>query len=182
MNLGNRRIKNPELKAEFERLGFSAVATFRASGNVIFEVEKGAEATIQKRVEAGLERGLGYDVPVFLRDAEELAAIAAQRPFAPSRLEASKGKLQVLLLAKKPSAKVRGQVLDLGPQLVVLDPPLAEVHAAQKGYVALHAGHPNASQGAFATIRPRRAGWSSLMEAPRIELGSAAAARRRLQV
>ena len=36
MNLGNRRIKNHELRAEFERLGFEEVATFRASGNVVF--------------------------------------------------------------------------------------------------------------------------------------------------
>ena len=38
MNLGNRRIKNPELAAEFERLGFEDVATFRASGNVVFSL------------------------------------------------------------------------------------------------------------------------------------------------
>jgi uncharacterized protein (DUF1697 family) len=31
MNLGNRRIKNDELRAEFEALGFEGVATFRAS-------------------------------------------------------------------------------------------------------------------------------------------------------
>ena len=36
MNLGSRRIKNDELRAEFEQLGFEDVATFRASGNVIF--------------------------------------------------------------------------------------------------------------------------------------------------
>ena len=34
MNLGKRRIKNEELRREFEALGFEDVATFRASGNV----------------------------------------------------------------------------------------------------------------------------------------------------
>jgi uncharacterized protein (DUF1697 family) len=116
MNLGNRRIKNPELKAEFERLGFSDVATFRASGNVVFGAEKGSEAKIRKQVEDGLEEGLGYDVAVFLRDLEELAAIAAQEPFSTKQVEGSKGKLQVLLLAKKPSAKAVKTVLGLASE------------------------------------------------------------------
>ena len=41
MNLGNRRLKNEELRGEFEALGFAEVATFRASGNVIFGDEGG---------------------------------------------------------------------------------------------------------------------------------------------
>ena len=114
MNLGNRRIKNPELKAEFEQLGFADVATFRASGNVIFGVEhKQSEAALTKKIEAGLADGLGYEVPVFLRSAAEVAAIAALEPFEPKLVEASKGKLQVSLLATKPAAKARQAVLDL---------------------------------------------------------------------
>jgi uncharacterized protein (DUF1697 family) len=113
MNLGNRRIKNPELKAEFERLGLSEIATFRASGNVIFEAGKGAESTLQKRIEDGLADGLGYEVPVFLRGVAELAEIAVQQPFESKRLKASKGKLQVLLLAKKPAAKAGETALAL---------------------------------------------------------------------
>ncbi len=114
MNLGNRRLKNPELKAEFERLGFEEVATFRASGNVVFEVGgRGGETALTKRIEAGLADGLGYEVPVFLRSAAEVATIAAHRPFPAKAVEASKGKLQVSLLAKKPSAKARDSVLAL---------------------------------------------------------------------
>jgi len=113
MNLGNRRIKNPELKAEFEQLGFTEVATFRASGNVIFEAKKGAESTLQKQIEGGLAEGLGYEVPVFLRSVAELAEIAAQQPFRPKQVKASKGKLQVLLLAKKPVATACKTVLGL---------------------------------------------------------------------
>jgi uncharacterized protein (DUF1697 family) len=117
MNLGNRRLKNPELKAEFEQLGFQQVATFRASGNVVFEAGgRAGEASLAKKVEAGLSSGLGYDVPVFLRSAAEVAAIAGQRPFPSKRVEASKGKLQVSLLAKAPSAKARKDVLALGSE------------------------------------------------------------------
>ena len=114
MNLGKRRLKNDELRAEFEALGFAAVATFRASGNVIFDSgDRESEATLTARIEAGLGEGLGYEVPVFLRSAAEVAAIAAHEPFAAKLVAASKGKLQVSMLAKKPSAKDRKAVLAL---------------------------------------------------------------------
>jgi|SRR6476646_1140930 len=114
MNLGKRRIKNDELRAHFEAMGFEQVATFRASGNVIFVTPKReAEAKLADRVEAELDERLGYDVPVFLRSADELAAIAAMKPFPAARLKKSKGKLQVSLLKKKPSAAARKKVLAL---------------------------------------------------------------------
>jgi uncharacterized protein (DUF1697 family) len=113
MNLGNRRIKNDELRGEFEALGFAEVATFRASGNVIFAASKTSEGALTKTVERGLGEALGYEVPVFLRSCVEVAAIAAQEPFAARRVSASKGKLQVTMLAKKPTASARKQVLAL---------------------------------------------------------------------
>jgi uncharacterized protein (DUF1697 family) len=114
MNLGNRRLKNDELRGEFEQLGFTEVATFRASGNVIFGSDGGeSEAALTKKIEAGLGDGLGYAVPVFLRSAAEVAAIAAREPFTAKLLAASKGKLQVSMLAKKPAAKARKVALAL---------------------------------------------------------------------
>ena len=113
MNLGKRRIKNDELRAEFEVLGFEDVATFRASGNVIFGAGRASRNALTRTIEHGLGDALGYEVPVFLRSSEEVAAIAAQEPFAVKQVEASKGKLQVTMLEKKPSAAARKQVLAL---------------------------------------------------------------------
>lgn len=114
MNLGNRRIKNPELAAEFEQLGFERVATFRASGNVIFDLAKReSRAALAERIEAGLLDGLGYDVPVYLRSAAEVAAIAAQEPFPAKDVAASKGKLQVTMLRGKPTAAAARKALAL---------------------------------------------------------------------
>jgi len=114
MNLGKRRIKNDELRAEFETLGFADVATFRASGNVIFGSDDGEkEAALSKRIEAGLGDALGYEVPVFLRGCAEVAAIAAEQPFDAKLVESSQGKLQVSLLLEKPSAAARRKVLAL---------------------------------------------------------------------
>jgi uncharacterized protein (DUF1697 family) len=115
INLGrNRRIKNEALRAAFERLGFEAVATFRASGNVVFASAKGGgEKALRRRIEGALAEDLGYEVVVFLRSAREVAAIAAREPFDPKAVAASKGKLQVSLLMEKPSAAARGKALAL---------------------------------------------------------------------
>ncbi len=110
MNLGGRRIRNEELRAEFEALGFADVATFRASGNVIFSADGGSESALTEAIETGLGDALGYEVPVFLRSCAEVAAIAAQEPFDPKLLDASKGKLQVTFLAGKPTARQRKEV------------------------------------------------------------------------
>jgi len=114
MNLGGRRIKNEELRRQFEEIGFGEVATFRASGNVIFAAPKReAESKLATRVEAELGERLGYEVPVFLRSDEEVAAMAAQKPFDRKAVEKSKGKLQISLLKKKPGSAAKKKVLAL---------------------------------------------------------------------
>jgi uncharacterized protein (DUF1697 family) len=114
MNLGNRRIKNEELRRHFEEIGFEEVATFRASGNVIFSsAGREGEGKLAERVEAELGERLGYDVPVFLRSIKEVEAIAAAEPFAPKLVAKAKGKLQVSLLKKNPSAAAKKKALAL---------------------------------------------------------------------
>ena len=110
VNVGrNHRVTSAELCEIFEGIGAEEVATFRTSGNVVFEAprEMGAQ------IEQALESALGYDVGVFTRTAKELAEIAGSQPFKPAQVEASKGKLQVSMLSAKPSAAKRKQVLAL---------------------------------------------------------------------
>jgi uncharacterized protein (DUF1697 family) len=116
MNLGNRRIKNDELRALFEGFEFDEVATFRASGNVVFTASDGSEKALAERIEAGLGEGLGYEVPVFLRSCAEVGEIAAREPFDLKRVRESGGKLQVSLLYKPPAAKARRDVLALATE------------------------------------------------------------------
>lgn len=112
MNLGGRRITNEALRSHFEALGCEDVATFRASGNVVFDKER-KPAALTAELEAGLAAALGYEVPVFLRSAKELSAIVAHEPFDAKAVAASKGKLQVVLLTKKPSAAAAKKALAL---------------------------------------------------------------------
>jgi uncharacterized protein (DUF1697 family) len=115
VNLGSRRrVKNEDLRSCFEGMGFEDVATFRASGNVIFATPKAeADGKLTKRIEAGLGERLGFEVTVFLRNCQELAEIAAREPFDPKLVAKSKGKLQVAFYGKTPSAKAKKAVLAL---------------------------------------------------------------------
>ena len=116
MNLGGRRITNDDLRSHFEALECENVATFRASGNVVFAADGESPAQLTARLEDGLAEALGYGVPVFLRSAKELLAIAAHEPFDAKALDASTGKLQIALLTKKPTAEAGKRVLALSTE------------------------------------------------------------------
>ena len=110
VNLGrNRRVSGAELCAVLEEIGLEDVASFRTSGNLVFE----APRDMTKQIEQALASRLGYDVGVFLRTSRELEEVASHEPFKPAQAKASKGKLQVSMLSAKPSAATRKKVLAL---------------------------------------------------------------------
>jgi uncharacterized protein (DUF1697 family) len=122
INVGGRRATSDQLCSCLSEIGFDDVATFRASGNVIFAAGAAApardgaqdrEAQLAARVEQAMLASLGYEVPVFLRSASEVRAIAAYEPFPAEIVQASAGKLQVLLLAAKPQPRAREEALAL---------------------------------------------------------------------
>jgi len=114
VNLGPRRkAASTELRAVFEGIGFEDAATFRTSGNVVFEARREPVTKLAARIETALADSLGFDVTVFLRTAGEVRAIAEHQPFPRSAVDASAGKLQVALLPAKPAKGTRDQALAL---------------------------------------------------------------------
>jgi uncharacterized protein (DUF1697 family) len=103
INVGGRVVKMERLRQLFAELGFGNVETFIASGNVIFESRSKAEETLRKKIEKHLLAALGYEVCVFLRNEEELAAIAKHQPFKPSEIKGEAARLFVGFLAKAPA-------------------------------------------------------------------------------
>ena len=77
INLGNRRPKMDALRGHFEAVpGVADVATFLASGNVVFDHSGSEDATVlEATLEDHLERALGYDVDTFVRPLPALARI-----------------------------------------------------------------------------------------------------------
>jgi uncharacterized protein (DUF1697 family) len=153
MNLGNRRITNDELCACFENLGFTDVAAFLASGNVVFTAEESDAGALAERIESGLEEALGYAVPTYLRSASEVREIAGREPFGDDELAASDGKPQVAFLAAAADDAARDTVL---------------AHASDADRLALHgrelhwlpAGRLTDSELDLKTIEKALGGWT----------------------
>ena len=111
INIGGRRASRDQLTSCLESLGFGNVATFRASGNLIFDADRESPTALTNRLNEALTRSLGYEVRGFLRTASQVRAIAAHDPFPPEITEAPAGRLQVALLQKPPPKRVREEVL-----------------------------------------------------------------------
>lgn len=75
INLGRRRLAMGRLKSLFEELAFADVATFIASGNVVFSCRAGDTRKLEARIAKHLEASLGYDVDTFVRTAAEVTAV-----------------------------------------------------------------------------------------------------------
>ena len=86
INLGKRRIKMEDLRACFAAMGFADVTTYIASGNVVFDAPEPPDVA---SIETGLRATFGYAVPVALRTAAEIRAVAAANPFAGEALDAA---------------------------------------------------------------------------------------------
>lgn len=113
INLGTRRVTGEELRAPFTELGWTDVATFLASGNVVFTTDEEDEDELTERIATKLEERLGYPVQTFLRTGAELADIVSRTPFTADAYERSSGKLQVMLLPAEPEADAVDAALDL---------------------------------------------------------------------
>lgn len=112
INVGGRRVTNDQLRAAVSALGLAEVATYRASGNLLFSAG-GAPGAVRARLEDGLREALGFDVPVILRTAAQVSALVQHAPFPPDVVAQTAGKLQVMLLSQAPDAATQAQALSL---------------------------------------------------------------------
>ncbi len=71
VNVGGRTIKMDALRAAFAELGFDDVATFIASGNVLFNAS-GRRGSVESRIETHLAERFDFEVATFLRTGTEL--------------------------------------------------------------------------------------------------------------
>jgi uncharacterized protein (DUF1697 family) len=84
---GTGKLPMSDLKAICEELGFGAIRTYIASGNVVFTSRK-SEAAVKAVLEKRLAAYAGRPVGVLVRNAAEMAQVAADNPFpkmAPNR-------------------------------------------------------------------------------------------------
>jgi uncharacterized protein (DUF1697 family) len=100
---GQKTIRMPELKALFESLGFTLVATYLQSGNVVFDCANGEISTIAGSIEKAIERHFGFTVSVLVRDRDDFRRNFEGNPFLTERNEDLE-RLHVTFLSASPSA------------------------------------------------------------------------------
>jgi uncharacterized protein (DUF1697 family) len=79
INVGGHRVTMDRLRTEVTALGFTDVATFIASGNVLFSGQ--ARGNHEARIQDHLGERLGWPVPTFVRTTAEVIAATDLRPF-----------------------------------------------------------------------------------------------------
>lgn len=105
VNVGGHTVKMDRLRTLFEEAGFSGVATFIASGNVIFDAGSDVPS-LEARIERHLFDALGYEIITFVRPLSVLADIAARDPFAAVK-SGSQGTMYVGFLKDPPGEAAR---------------------------------------------------------------------------
>jgi uncharacterized protein (DUF1697 family) len=103
INVGGHVVKMDALRAHFENMGFQKVATFIASGNVVFDTPLGDAAALEKTIEQQLKVALGYEVVTFLRTPKEIAKLLQMQPFPQSEIDAPDATLYIGFLSSPPS-------------------------------------------------------------------------------
>jgi uncharacterized protein (DUF1697 family) len=106
---GGRTVKMQSLRQIFESLGFFNVATFIASGNVVFETTTKRTETLERKIEKALKEALGYEVRTFVRGEDELAKIANYRPFPGSKFDET-WQSNIIFLADNLNTKLKQNV------------------------------------------------------------------------
>src|ERR1043166_493108 len=110
INVGRgRTVKMQSLRRAFGSLGFSEVAPFIASGNVIFEPKTRDTKRLERKIERALQAALGYEVCTFVRAEDELGKIANYRPFPRSKFDET-WQSNIIFLADDLSEKLKQNV------------------------------------------------------------------------
>jgi uncharacterized protein (DUF1697 family) len=119
VNLGPaRRIQMAALRELLGGHGHENVATYLQSGNIVLESSL-TSARLEQTLETQLAAGLGFDVDVLVRTAQEMAEIVARNPL--GAVAGDPARYLVTFLRKKPGSSLVERLTSAGvaPEVVV---------------------------------------------------------------
>jgi len=99
VNVGKRKVPMGALRSLCTDLGFDAVATYIASGNLVFTAS-GRASAIEQQLERALEREFGFAVDVMVRTPSQFSKTLAATPFP----KGEPSKVVLVVSKKKPMA------------------------------------------------------------------------------
>lgn len=86
INVGGRKVGMSELKALFEKQGFTSVVTLLQSGNVIFQAKVPA-GKARATLEDTVGKEFGYEATIFVYPASTIAKLVNDYPFDTSKTD-----------------------------------------------------------------------------------------------
>lgn len=126
---GNRIVKMAELRAFFEELGFTDVASYVQSGNVAFRSAQTDIAALTQTLEEAFEKRWGFHSRIMVRDAAWFARLVADNPY-PEIAEAPT-KLHAMTLEREPTSDEIGRLAEkcTGPERFEVKGDILYLHA-----------------------------------------------------
>jgi len=115
---GHRKVPMAELRELLKELGFTNVATYIQSGNIAFDTADSIKKDVLPQViENAIQEKFGFDVPVIIRNAEEMQALPEKNPFY-NNPDYSEEFLHVIFLSDTPSNEAINTLtnLDVKPE------------------------------------------------------------------
>ena len=103
---GHNKVPMATLRDIAEGLGYTDVATYVQSGNLVVDASAKSGAAVETAIGKALHAELGLTLDVMARNRKELAAVIEANPFRKEAKEDTK-KVHVSFLAGKPTAAAR---------------------------------------------------------------------------
>lgn len=103
---GNKKVPMTDLKKIFEKLGFSGIKTFLASGNILFEAQGENPEDHIKKIVPALERAYKFEIPLTIIPFGKIEKLIEQDPFKRINVTAMT-RLYVTFLWRKSKSKLK---------------------------------------------------------------------------
>lgn len=110
VNVGGRKLPMAELRAVADGLGWSEVATYIQSGNLVFSAA-GKAPSLEAQLEAAIAQRFSMDVPVMIRTAPQWTKLADSNPFRDAARD-EPNRLMILVAKRPPAADAAERLME----------------------------------------------------------------------
>lgn len=113
---GHKMVKMDALKEMYKRLKFKNIQSYIQSGNVVFQSDSAPVAVLEKKIRKEILKSFAFDVPVLVREVEEIRQVLKNNPFVSKRKE-DISRLHVTFLSDEPQkdALVKASAVSYAP-------------------------------------------------------------------
>jgi uncharacterized protein (DUF1697 family) len=120
INVGQRRVSMPDLRALLTEAGYQDVSTYVQSGNVVLS-SRTSPGKLERETAKLMSERFGYEIPVIVRTRDQLAAVVDKNPL--GKVAENPKRYQVAFLSDQLDSETvkRMEELRVDPEALVVD-------------------------------------------------------------